>query len=74
MITNKIFEQIRSHIDEVVEQQTELGVFLWQELLKSHPADIAEFLGSINGDDCKNLFAKFPEILKINVFEYLSNQ
>ncbi len=73
MITNKIFEQIRSHIDEVVERQTELGVYLWQELLKSHPADIAEFLGSINREDCKKLFSEFPEILKINVFEYLSN-
>ena len=73
MIIQKIFEQIQEHIDEVVNQNTDIGVSLWKELLKAHPADTAEFLSNINRFDAQQLFTNFPEILKIAVFKYLSN-
>ena len=44
MTIQDFFEEIIDHIDEVVNQQTDLGVQLWKQLLTCHPADIAELL------------------------------
>lgn len=67
------FEEVIDNIEEVIQQKTDLGVELWQQLLICHPADIAELLSNINRDQAKSIFLLFPQNLKINVFRYLSN-
>ncbi|MCL4361828.1 magnesium transporter [Candidatus Dependentiae bacterium] len=73
MTIQEFFETLIEHIDEVVNQKTDLGIKLWQQLLTSHPADIAELLSNINKEYSKTIFTNLPQNLKINVFEYLSN-
>lgn len=43
MIPQKIFNQIEQNIETVVKKDSALGLDLWNELLKIHPADIALF-------------------------------
>jgi magnesium transporter len=72
MTLQKIFDQIQNNIDLVVKQETPLGVWLWQELLKMHPADIARLFSNLDREYVKTLFLQLPEILKLSVFSELS--
>lgn len=51
-----ILNEIREHLDTVINQDSSLGIHLWQELLKLHPADIARFLTDINAKQLKAIF------------------
>ncbi len=73
MITHKIFDEIREKIDETLNQNTDTGKHLWLELIKAHPADIAEFLENISESDAQRVFIKFPEILRHATFKYFSS-
>lgn len=68
MNTDKTLAQVADNITTVVEQDTPLGVLLWQELIKLHPADIAQFFADLDRDSVKQLFKKFPHALKAHVF------
>ncbi len=72
MNTEKTLAQVADNITTVVRQDTPLGVLLWQELIKLHPADIAQFFADLDKDSVKQLFKKFPHALKAHVFSYLS--
>ncbi|HVX01447.1 MAG TPA: CBS domain-containing protein, partial [Candidatus Babeliaceae bacterium] len=72
MITSKIFDQIKEHIELVIKQETPLGEWLWQELLKMHPADVAQLFSNLDREWVKRLFVKLPEAQKLSVFEELS--
>lgn len=74
MMTKNLLNQIFDHLDETIKRNTELGRYLWLELLKSHPADIADLLANLSREDAEILYLEFPENLKLNVFRYLSNQ
>lgn len=67
-----ILQEIREHIDTVITQDSSLGTYLWSELLKLHPADIAGFLTDIEEEYFQALFGQFPEQLKLVIFEQLS--
>jgi len=38
-----ILQDIKDNMEVVIKKETTLGFELWQELLKIHPADIADF-------------------------------
>src|SRR5580704_8634053 len=73
MITQKIFSQVLEHIELVIAQNTPLAQGLWHELLKAHPVDLAEFLGSIHVENAQKLFANFPAAIRLEVFQHLSH-
>lgn len=69
----KIFDQIRSNIDAVIEQKGAMGQLLWQELLKMHPADIAQLLTSLHHGQARHLFLNLPEQRRLGVFTEMSD-
>ncbi len=73
MVVKKIFEQIRQHFDEVVNQSSPLGLMLWEELLKMHPADIAQLLASFDKISVRKVFFQLPRKQMMAVFSELSD-
>lgn len=73
MISPKIYNQIETNIDTIVKKDSALGIELWNELLKIHPADLATFFTNIDKEDFKALFIELPEKNKASVFDYLSD-
>lgn len=73
MISKKIFEQIEQNIGSIVKQDSALGEELWQELLKAHPADLAQLLQNLDRDHFKALYLMLPQNLKIETFDYFSD-
>jgi len=73
MIPKKLFNQIEQNINTVIRKDSALGIELWNELLKIHPADLAFFFANIGKEDFKLIFVNLPERIKISVFEYLSD-
>ena len=72
MDTEKTLAQVADNIETVIKQDSPLGVLLWQEFIKLHPADIAQFFQSWTRNQSNQLFKKFPHALKAHVFSYLS--
>lgn len=70
---NQILHEIKENIEAVAAQESGLGVSLWKEFLRIHPADIAQFLSDIHRDSLKLLFLKLPKELKLAVFEDFSD-
>lgn len=73
MISKKIFEQIEQNISSIVNQDSALGKELWQELLKAHPADLAQLLQNLDRDHFKALYLMLPQNLMIETFDYFSD-
>ncbi len=73
MDTQKILDQVAAHIETVEKQDSPLGVLLWQEFVKLHPADIAQFLSDSSKDNAQTLFTKMPHPLRVAVFSYFSS-
>ncbi|MCX5922233.1 MAG: magnesium transporter [Candidatus Dependentiae bacterium] len=73
MNVRQILKEIQDNIKAVIEQDSDWGVHLWQELLKIHPADIADFFADISHDDFQALFLALPKDLKLEVFENFSD-
>lgn len=73
MISQKIFEQIEENLETVLSQDSVLGKDLWREFLTQHPADIAQFVTSLDKDTFERVYLKLPMTKKISVFEYLSD-
>jgi magnesium transporter len=67
-----ILQEVREHIETVVSQDSSLGVYLWGELIKLHPADIAKFLTDIEEEYFKPLYLRIPRELQLEVFDELS--
>lgn len=61
MVPNKLLDKIKAHIQDVASQKTEIGKSLWQELLKLHPVDIAQFLSGLEDQYFKELFLNLPQ-------------
>lgn len=72
MDAKKTLAQVADNVETIVQEDSPLGVLLWQELVKLHPADIAQFFSVIDKDSVKLLFKKFPHALKAHIFSYLS--
>ena len=73
MALQKIFEQIRNNIDAIIDKEATIGIPLWQELLKMHPADTAQLFSYLDEEDMQKLFLHLPEQLQRSVFIEFSN-
>lgn len=73
MEEKKLFREIEDHIEAVVTRDTPLGVSLWEALIKTHPADCAEFLDTIARVDARRLFASFTHAMQLKIFVELSD-
>jgi len=73
MAIQRLFDQINEAMPDVIARNTELGIDLWEELIKLHPADIAQFLSSIKRYDAQQLFNTFPDPIKLEVFEEITD-
>jgi magnesium transporter len=60
------------NIEEIIEQKTETGIQLWEELIQLHPADLVDVLDQLNQNDCKRIFIKFPCGLQVALFSEFS--
>lgn len=72
MVPEKLFKEIKNNLHEVVERKSDLGLSLWEELLKVHPADIASFLSELPEEQAKKLFVIIPSSLGCQVFREFS--
>ena len=72
MDTEKILSQLASNVQTVLNQDSPLGVLLWQEFLNIHPADSAQFLSDRPLDEAQQLFTKMPHQHQVEVFSYFS--
>lgn len=73
MNSEKIFAEILDHLEETLAQSSPQYIELWQQFLKIHPADIAEFIGSQNKSTAKKLFLALPRKTKLETFSYSSD-
>jgi magnesium transporter len=73
MAYNKLFDQVQENIDTVIRRDTPLGVLLWKEFLRVHPADIAQFLSSLEHENIESIFKNIPQEQQIDIFEYVSD-
>lgn len=72
MLTQKILDRVRENFSAVLKQEAPLGLEIWHEFIKMHPADIATFLSDLEPDQAKELFVCLPQQLKLPVLEDLS--
>lgn len=72
MNIKKVFNEILENFNDFIAQNNEYSNILFQELLKIHPADIAQFLGDIEKELSQKIFLILPKKLKSEVFLYLS--
>lgn len=73
MNSEKIFEQILENLDETLSQSSPQFVELWNEFIKIHPADLAEFIGSLDKSKAKKIFVALPRKIKLDLFAYASD-
>jgi len=65
----KLLFLIENNIQSVIDENTPLGVDLWQLLIEQHPADIAMLIGKIDEEYQVSLFKKLPRDFSIDVFQ-----
>jgi magnesium transporter len=70
-MASEIFDQVREHIDAVIEQEPPLGPALWEVFVQEHPADIAEFLSNLDREKIQGLFLNLSHELRLAVFQDL---
>ncbi len=73
MDIKNISQEIRDNIQAVISRDSPLGASLWHTLLEMHPADIADFLPTLDSKPMQKLFQDMPRNVKINVFCELSD-
>ena len=72
MNTQKVLNQLAENVQTVLNQDSPLGILLWQEFLKIHPADSAQFLSERQKDEAQRIFTKLPHQQQVDVFSYFS--
>ncbi|MFT6765917.1 MAG: magnesium transporter [Alteromonas naphthalenivorans] len=72
MVPEKLFAEIKKNIKSVISRKSALGKSLWEELLKIHPADIAEFLANLSVEEFKKIYMNLPNDLGCEVFKEFS--
>lgn len=73
MSYEKIIQEARENLDLLIARESSFSQALWATLLEVHPADLAFFLSDIDREKAAELFATFPEELKLEVYLYCSN-
>ncbi len=73
MDVQKILDQVSDNLETVLKEDSPLGVLLWQEFVKLHPADIAQYLSDTSKESARGLFLKLPYQLRVAVFHQFSS-
>lgn len=73
MEREKIYGEVRDNLEAVISRDSALGESLWEAFIALHPADIADFLGSVSKKEAQQLFIELPKPLKLATFEELSD-
>ncbi len=73
MDNKNIAQEIRDNIQSVINRDSPLGTSLWHTLLEMHPADIADFLLTLDAKPMQQLFHELPKNIKLDVFCELSD-
>ena len=73
MDVQKIVDQVADNLETVIKEDSPLGMLLWQEFVKLHPADIAQFLTDSSKEDARPIFLKVPPMLRVEVFADFSS-
>jgi magnesium transporter len=73
MDNKHILQDIRDNIQSVINRDSPLGSSLWDTLLGMHPADIADFLPTLDSKSMQQIFNEMPKHSKLNVFRELSD-
>jgi len=68
----QLLAQLEANMEAVVAQNSEVGIALWQEFIKKHPADISFVIENIDTANQAALFKQLPHDLFGKVFENLS--
>jgi magnesium transporter len=68
MTIQKTFEQMTRFFDDMIIQQSPVGVLLWNEFLAMHPADAAQFFADLDTEQVKKLFLALPQDRRITIF------
>lgn len=74
MSVQKFMQNVREHIEQVIEQKTDLGVQLWQELCQAHPVDIADLLEDIDRTYAEQIFKQLPQEIRLETFAEFSDR
>lgn len=72
MSIKKTFSDILENFNDIITQKNTPSELLWQEFLKIHPADIAQFLTKIDKEKAIKLFSIIPNKIKFEIFVYMS--
>ncbi len=72
MSIKKLFSDILDNFENITNVKSTANELLWQDFLKVHPADIAQFLTKIDKEKSKKLFTIIPKKIRAEVFAYLS--
>src|ERR1700761_3227251 len=72
-IKNLLLE-IQNNIEDVITQKGPQGSFLWHELLKIHPVDIALLFKNLNKEQVKDLYKALPKYIQLDLFHELSDK
>jgi magnesium transporter len=74
MENKNISQEIRDNIELVISRDSPLGTSLWHALLEMHPADIADFLPTLDPKMMQQVFLEMPKNIKLDVFRALSDK
>lgn len=73
MEEKKLFRDIEDNIEAVIARNTPLGISLWEALIKTHPADCAEFFDIVSRSNGQRLFMSFSHGMRLKIFVELSD-
>lgn len=73
MDNQKLLAEIREHFDDFITSAGPLGQSLWDTFLQVHPADMADFLATLDREEIKQIIHKLPKELLIELFAELSD-
>jgi len=72
MNKKKIFKYIRNNIESLSSESKET-TYIWEQFLKVHPADIAQFLSTLSKEEFKKIYLDLPNHLQLAVFAHISD-
>ena len=73
METKHLITEIRQHLSEFLAHESPLAQGLWEQFIKLHPADIAEFCAELDGEVAKNIFVRLSKKNQLEVFQEFSD-
>lgn len=73
MSLHHLLTEIMQHRDEILRHGTHQGAQLLKKLIALHPADLAQFLETLDSEDASAFFLLFPRDIQHRVFDEISH-